>query len=456
MTAIAAVSMLSCSKNEVPSPVQDSTVISAVIPDTKVSFQALTDGKFPLKWSPTGEEIRVYCRANDAWSSSKSSSYTLDESGKKASFTIDLPAVESGTRDYYVTSPSSTGLQILAANASDYLDKIRLDCRLSPQVPNPNSPDSRTILLVSKHEGYTETPSKIDVDFSVLQAFGRMTVKGLDAASVSNIRIIFPDRTHVNGFLDYKISTDECILTKASASTNYIDINPKNLTINSTSFDVWFGLVPNVFAAGENIKFVFTTPDGDISKETKVPAGKSLSFTRGKATGFSVDMSGAGKKESLVLTFDCSVNSASLETNYWNGRGSKTITLPADDGKSYSFLRGGGLFYNATTKLLTLHEDAGYSNGYLGLPAIEGYKLVSIEADRTNNTGADVSLEITTAFPKTAESQSITGSITWAKGKAKPAAITLSGTSANTMYYMHSLNNSWVPFNELKLTYETE
>lgn len=458
--AAVAATTISCNKNELPSQEasEGSTVISAVIPETKVSFQTYSDGKYPLAWNASGEVIRAFCRANGAWiQATNSSSYTTSEDRKTASFTINLPEVESGNRDYYIASPATMTYQILAANASDYLDKVRLDSKITPQVPTATGPDSRFILMISKHEGCTVAPAKMNVDFSVLEAFGKMTVTGLDAASVSAIKIIFPGKSHVTGFLDYKISTDETILTKASSSTNYIEINPKNISVNSTSFDVWFGIAPQTFAAGESIKFSFTTPSGDIVKETTVPAGKTLAFTRGKATGFTVDMSGVGKKDTKELSFDfSSAPKAGFPTNAWEGRATGTFDITASDGNSYTFFYDGGVFFN--TNRLTIYENIAKTpaHGYLGLPAISGYKLVGIAADRTNNTGATVKLEITSARPKTDSSQSLTGEITWTSGVAKPQAITLGGTAAGTMYYLHSLANTWVPFNGLTLTYESE
>ena len=458
-----AMSGLSCTKSDKNDNLvqeKQTTILTADIPETKVSFQALEGGVFPLKWNNEGERVRAYCRANDAWvPSTTSTGCDVTNEGKTANFSIDLPETDAALRHLYIISPASSGYQILPANRpEDYLDIIRMDSKITPQIPEAASPDERYILMVSKHENLSEYPSTINLDLFLVESFGRMTVKGLNAASVSNIRITFPDRTYINGFLDYKISTDETILTQAGSSTNYIDIDPKNISINSTSFDVFFGIAPTTIAAGENIKFTFTTPTGDLVKEAVIPGGKTLPFSRGSVTGFDVDMTGVGATSTKVLTFDLSTNSAGLETNAWSGRGNKYITFTANDGNPYQFHRGGGCFFNTGTNTHTIYEDtsAGATNGFLGMPALPGYKLVSIDANRSNNTGANVKLEILDSCPKTETTVAMTGTITWAAGNPTPPTITLAGTAVNAMYYIHSLEKTWVPINGLTLTYESE
>jgi len=64
-----AMSGLSCTKSDKNDNLvqeKQTTILTADIPETKVSFQALEGGVFPLKWNNEGERVRAYCRANDA------------------------------------------------------------------------------------------------------------------------------------------------------------------------------------------------------------------------------------------------------------------------------------------------------------------------------------------------------------------------------------------------------
>lgn len=116
---------------------------------------------------------------------------------------------------------------------------------------------------------------------------------------------------------------------------------------------------------------------------------------------------------------------------------------------SCKFYNAGGC-YHADGKAYTTIYD-GKSTGYLGLPAMKGYKLSGITAERVSATGATVKLEI---LSDVASHTVLAGPYTWNAGNANPPAITLSGTKENTVYWIHSLDNTYVPISRLTLKYE--
>lgn len=466
---LAAAALVSCSKTEsVKAPEEGEFVTMTVNVDvnealTRVKFIDPAGNKYPMKWGASDERIRVYERKDNAsWPSSpirsNASDYTPSSDYATASFKVSLPASSASLYDYWIVYPGgANNYGIGSGDSSNYLNIVRMGTNSTPQVPTATSPDVNYMFLVAAQTGLTAQPTAINADFQSVSSFGKMTVKGLSASSVSNIRITFENKSYVTGFIDYRVDTDTPTLTKSNSwSKNYIDINPKNISINSTSFDVWFGIAVQTISAGETVTVAFTTPSGDITKTFTIPSGKTLDFKRGHIVGFSVDMTGLGVAK--VLTFDFSSNADGKFYTAYKSRtaiGKKaTVVWKADDGNDYTFNNAGGCYFN--TNRLTLYEPATDNAGYFGLPAIPGYRLVAIKGDRTNNTGAEVQLEITSASPKTTDSESLTGSITWAKGVANPATINLTGTAVNTMYYMHSLNAKYVPFNALELTYSPE
>lgn len=126
-----------------------------------------------------------------------------------------------------------------------------------------------------------------------------------------------------------------------------------------------------------------------------------------------------------------------------------SFCMTATSGKSYKFYNAGGCYHGEGKNYMTIHDGKG--TGYLGLPAVAGYKLTQITADRTNATGATVTLEI---LSDVAAGTRAGGPYTWTAGAPAPAPIILTGTKENTVYYIHSLNNSYVPMNGLTLKYE--
>jgi|GEM_PF-759822 hypothetical protein len=115
---------------------------------------------------------------------------------------------------------------------------------------------------------------------------------------------------------------------------------------------------------------------------------------------------------------------------------------------AYKFYNAGGFYHGATNAYATLHDGKG--TGYLGLPAIAGYKLTGITVNRKTATGATVKVEV---LSDVASGTTIAGPFTWQAGNPAPAPITLSDTKENTVYYLHSLDNTYVPIAELTLEY---
>ena len=118
------------------------------------------------------------------------------------------------------------------------------------------------------------------------------------------------------------------------------------------------------------------------------------------------------------------------------------------DGKNYSFTTtkvGNGIYMNASYLMFT-------SGNYLGLPAIAGKKLVSVSA--TLNPGGNPS----TAAKGTITSDTLGTLVTGGdeqtfdtKGEAK--TFNLTGTSANTVYYL-AISNKNFQCTKIVLTYE--
>ncbi|MBR1868774.1 MAG: hypothetical protein IJ799_01760, partial [Bacteroidales bacterium] len=418
-----------------------------------VKFGELAGGKFPMKWGASGEVLRVYERTNNsAWSAKTTTSgYTPSGDYSTAAFEVTLPSTSASSFDYWLVYPgNANNYQIGSGDSANYLNIVRMGTNVTPQVPTATSPDNRYFFLVASKTGLTARPTGIDADFVSVSSFGKMTVTGLAAASVSNIRITFNDKSYVTGFIDYRVDTDAVSLVKSNSwSKNYIDINPKNISINSTSFDVWFGLACQTIAAGETVTVEFSTPGAVYSKTFTIPAGKSLDFQRGRVVGFNLDMAGvAGKK---VLTFD--FTSANAEKVPVEAKtltaittlGLNNFTWTADDGNDYAFTNNGS-FYHREEQAFAQIAPTNY--GYLGLPAIAGFKLAKIGFVRMYS-GAR-SIEITTAAPLTDASQSLTTS-DWTS--ATPPEIVLANPAVNTRYYIHA-TSGYTDIVKIILTYE--
>ena len=119
----------------------------------------------------------------------------------------------------------------------------------------------------------------------------------------------------------------------------------------------------------------------------------------------------------------------------------KTYTV---GGVAYTFSLGTNVYYN-TGKYLMLK-----STTYLGLPAIEGYKLTKVVA--TNSSGCSIKTKVSVTTNTTGTAVSGGTAQTWSK-QSTNYTYNLSDTSANTMYYLRITDaNSQIV--NLELTYE--
>ena len=462
ITAITA-ALLSCAREEfrVPSEGASGDVavldVTGSIPATRTSFGALSNGVYPVSWSAAGESVRLYERVDGAsWSDKNVSlAYTPSDGLTTASFKFNIVPQIASRFDYYVVYPAN-GLtyQIKNTDAQDkWLNTIRLGTA-GTQVPRADGVDSRFTYLIGKKDGLTKQPSSLDVEFNHILAYGKMTVRNLAIAStdsLSAIRIAFNDKSHVVGFIDYRIDEDRVDLTRASASKQYIDINPKNLKVSPDGFDVWFAIAPMTVAAGESMTFSFTTGAGDVTKTVFIPEGKPMEYKRGRVLEFAVDMTGTSIPKKLQ--FDFATDDKTLPSGARTPNGMREwFSFSKPDklgGGDYVFYNAGGAYHGTDRAYSTVYDGA--ATGYLGLPAIPGYRLSRITVDRTGATGATLYLEVVSDV---ASKTSITEKINFPKGIVNPPSIVLTGTRENTVYWLHSIDNTYVTIADLSLEYE--
>lgn len=461
--AFSAAMMVSCAKEEsfegknAPVETIEMSVNASMEADTKVDFGALKDGAYPVLWSKSGEAVRVYERVDgSSWSERMNSvQYTPSEDFKTATFKLNINPKKATSFDYFVVYPS-TGLtyQIKSSDAPDkWLNTVRLGTA-GTQTPKAAGVDSKFTFLIGSKEGLSKQPSSLDVTFKHVLAYGKMHVTDFAIAptdTLSNIRITFNDKAYVTGFVDYRTAENMVDLTRASASKNYIDINPKNVNYRSGEFDVWFGIAPMTIEGGESITLSFTTKEGDVTKTAFLDQSKPMEFRRGRVLEFPVSMTGTSIPKKLQFDFsqeDGKLPTAAKTPNAIREYVSFKMTDQLS-GKDYTFYNAGGAYHGAGKNYTTLYDGA--STGYFGLPAVPGYKLSRITLDRANATGANVYVEVVSDI---ANKTVIAESVLMAKGVGNPPAIVISGAKENTVYYLHALQSTYVPFNALTLEYE--
>ena len=251
-----------------------------------------------------------------------------------------------------------------------------------------------------------------------------------------------------------------CFLSVDVAPWSDGDVQPKTLESIEVSGQKVIFSVGDVFSFGGTVTAVYS--DGSRANVTEV------------ATFSSPDMSAAGEKTVTVTytdggvtktaTYSITVNApitGGLIFDFSDRMANGLDQWPASkddaaegtfvyvlDGKNYSFTTtkvGNGIYMNASYLMFS-------SGNYLGLPAIAGKKLVSVSA--TLNPAGNASTAAKGTITSDTTGTLVTGGEEQTfdtKGGSK--TFDLTGTSANTVYYL-AISNKNFQCTKIVLTYE--
>ncbi len=270
-----------------------------------------------VSWSATGEKISVYETSTvgsttTAYEPVKSSEAVIDSDGK-ATFAVTLEArtgMESFS--YYAVYPSTA-----AVNNDDIPDKAKIDFQLSTQTPTLTSYDPKADLLIAKPIILQEqkTNESFSLEFARLIALGKMTIIGLeDSEIVTNIRFAAEGKI-LTGRSSFDLSTGEVIKYGYSNYTGFIDLEyDENIgfTNNNTAY---FTCFPISLKTGDTFTVTVKTTGKNYKKTISIPEGKSLDFTAGASSRFTVDLSNSA--EATDVTYE-KVTTATDATD-WSG-----------------------------------------------------------------------------------------------------------------------------------------
>lgn len=153
-----------------------------------------------------------------------------------------------------------------------------------------------------------------------------------------------------------------------------------------------------------------------------------------KSATVTVTMNVVEPFDGLKLTFDLSKNNLSLPVAKGSSTaGEYTYTLNEVAYKFYATdfqgSNDGGIYFSTSYTMI-------YASNALGLPSIQGYKLVKVEA--SNSSGCSTATQVSIKVGSTANDQYVTGGAAqkWST-TSSTYTYTLSNTEANTRYYVY-------------------
>ena len=238
--------------------------------ETRTAFAEAVNGVYETRWTANDSDILLSLNYGKA----EKSAVKVSADGRTATFEAAFDASSaSAPYTFYAVSPAS------AARAISPSRKAWSVSIAAEQTPSALSVDEAAQLLVAKSAAGTELPDEMDLHFSHLTAYGRISLKNLalEEAKVLKADLVFS--TPVVG--EWYWGEDGTLTANGDSHT---------ITLHTdASGDLWFACAP-VDVSGQTLRVDIFTDYGVLSKEITFPEGRS--FASGKVARFSVDMAG--------------------------------------------------------------------------------------------------------------------------------------------------------------------
>lgn len=258
---------------------------------TKVSIGSLTDGKYPVTWSESGETASLIELVDgELGNSVTASDPALSSENKVATFSFEMEAKEGASYDYYLYSPSSA---VTSSSATSTVISFPTE-----QTPLSSSIQADAAVLSGSLTGQTAQASgTVDASFSHLAAYGKVTFKNIglaDGETLNSIYISAPDK-EVAGTYNYSLGS--LVSSSAESSKDEIKVYTSNLTVSDDGFDVWFSCHPFSLAVGDQLNFAVRTDQTVYTRN--ITLASAIEFKNGQVSGLTVDL---GNKVQLSVT----------------------------------------------------------------------------------------------------------------------------------------------------------
>lgn len=265
--------------------------------------------RYPTLWSDNDSQIAVSLNLNGA----KGATVNPSQDYRSATFEATFSQSEvTAPYTFYALSPYSAYVSA-SSSRGGYHFNIPTD-----QTPLEASCDEGAqIMVASQSVASVGDFSSVDLHFSHLTAYGKMTLKNMTAIP-SGATIMSIDLTASEPFAGpYYYDFGEDVLT-ADAPSRTVTIHPTNISVDAsgTTSTIWFACAPADLGGGTLTVDVNTTA-GVLSRTVEVGTGEGhLVFTRGRISQFGVNMSSATFTQAAdrwVLVTDASTLAAGDE-----------------------------------------------------------------------------------------------------------------------------------------------
>ena len=332
--------------------------------DTRTAFAEASGGVYRTLWTENDSDVLLSLNYGKA----EASAITPSADGATASFEASFNAsAATAPYTFYAVSPASAA-RAISPSRNAWSVSIAAE-----QTPSALSVDEAAQLLVAKSAASATIPEEVDLHFSHLTAYGRISLRNLSLgdASVRKVELVFS--TPVVG--EWYWGEDGTLTSNGASHT---------ITLNTdASGDLWFACAP-VDVSGQTMRLTVYSSQGAFTKEITFPEGRK--FTSGKVARFSVDMEGLGVDDSaFYLVTDLSALEEGCHVLFLNQ--ARTSALGAQNGNYREAVTTG---FSVTDDRVVLADDSpvtvftmevGQTRGYWSFKEAGGY-LATVNQDK--------------------------------------------------------------------------
>ena len=375
----AALCLASCAQKETEAPEfapaqkEINVHFTARQAETRTVFgDAETDGDgrtyYPTRWSGNDSQVMISLNFESGVVAGVNRN---DEAGKQASFDASFTSIDTqAPYVFYIVSPSEAFLW-----PSSERESVSVTIP-GAQAPSSASPDEASQIIVAKSASHSSIPENVDVGFTHITAYGRLTLKNLPLASgvtVNSVQIISEDQPLAGSW--YYSFQDGSISEKETSSSIILDVSSVNVAGEEP---IWFACAPVGSMANKKLKISAILSNGKALVRT-ITLKNTANFASGNIYQFSLNMSSA-EEEDAVVTISESETVYQLVTSANDLAAGDEIIIVNSTSPTYAMTGT-----SSTSGLSSVTKDAttGFtlgSDGYIRLPASSSVQKLQIKS----------------------------------------------------------------------------
>ena len=295
LVAAAAMTFVSCQKQEVDAPKTFSTTLTV---NAEVATKTYLEDKTIL-WG-TGETVKLYLAASEGdpiFTDSKSNDAISGQT--TASFEFALENIANGPYTIGGIYPAS-------AVASDNKNAVAYKVILpATQNAEPSKYDPSAFIMVLKPETMDQLPETHMASFRRAVALNKITLTGVTEA-ISSVTISVPNGKELHGRRYFDLTTGNSGDVYYGTDRNKITVNSEYTPAGETnSFDVWFTSWEVELSENEELTIQMTSATGTYTR-TIAARANGIKFLEGDLNTLAVNMASAEYVENIVDDTDYS------------------------------------------------------------------------------------------------------------------------------------------------------